>query len=143
MDGLMPKRRSDKGTSRVLSDTAVAEIIKLKEQFPRINAALIYTKLITEGFIKKCEVSLSSVQRYIKKNDLRSARNPNLCQMSYTCLSTISVTEFYHQLFIQLGLEPSGRKTEMFNAIQDRVRYLIKEKRKTTLIASVILYCCW
>ena len=61
--------------------------------------------------------------------------NPNLYQMSYTCLSTISVLEFYRQLCIQLGLEPCGRKTEMFKAIQDRVRYLIKEKNKTVLIA--------
>lgn len=60
--------------------------------------------------------------------------NPNLCQMSYTCLSTISVTEFYRQLCIQLGLEAKGRKTEMFKAIQDRVRYLIKEKHKTLLV---------
>lgn len=61
--------------------------------------------------------------------------NPNLCQMSYTCLSTISVTEFYRQLCTQLGLEPCGRKTEMFKAIQDRVSYLIKEKHKTILVA--------
>lgn len=61
--------------------------------------------------------------------------NPNLCEMSYTCLSTISVTEFYRQLCIQLGLEAKGRKTEMFKAIQDRVRYLIKEKHKTIIIA--------
>jgi len=61
--------------------------------------------------------------------------NPNLCQMSYTCLSTISVTEFYRQLCMQLGLEPCGRKTEMFKAIQDRVRNLIKEKHKTIIVA--------
>lgn len=61
--------------------------------------------------------------------------NPNICQMSYTCLSTISVTEFYRQLCSELGLEPTSRKTEMFKAIQERVRYLIKEKRKTILIA--------
>jgi len=61
--------------------------------------------------------------------------NPNLCEMSYTCLSTISVGEFYRQLCSQLGLDPSGRKTDMFRAIQDRVRYLIKEKHKTILIA--------
>lgn len=61
--------------------------------------------------------------------------NPNLFQMSYTCLSTISVMEFYRQLCMQLGLETCSRKTEMFKAIQDRVRYLIKEKRKTVIIA--------
>jgi len=62
--------------------------------------------------------------------------NPNLCQMSYTCLSTISVTEFYRQLCTQLGLEQSGRKTDMFKSIQDRVRYLIKDKHKTIIIAA-------
>jgi type II secretory pathway predicted ATPase ExeA len=61
--------------------------------------------------------------------------NTNLCQMSYTCLSTISVIEFYRQLCMQLGLEAHGRKTEMFKAIQDRVRYLIEEKHKTVLFA--------
>jgi general secretion pathway protein A len=61
--------------------------------------------------------------------------NPNLYEMSYTCLSTINVTEFYRQVCRQLGLEPCGRKTEMFKAIQDRVHYLIKEKHKTILLA--------
>ena len=61
--------------------------------------------------------------------------NPNLYQMAYTCLSTISVTEFYRQLCTQLGLDPAGKKTEMFKSIQDRVHYLMKEKHKTILVA--------
>ena len=73
MDGLMPKSRSDSGTSRALTDTAIAEIFRLKQEFPRINATLIYTKLIADGFIKKSEVSVSAVQRFIKKNDLKKA----------------------------------------------------------------------
>jgi|LGVE01.1.fsa_nt_gb transposase InsO family protein len=77
MDGLLPKNRSDKGIPRVLSQQAIDEIMRLREQFTRINATLIYTKLIQDGFIKKSEVSLSSVQRFIKHNLLRSATNPN------------------------------------------------------------------
>ena len=77
MDGLMPTLRSDSGATRVLNDSAIAEIYRLKETFPRINATLIYNKLIEDGFINQCEVSLSSVQRFIKHNDLRSAVNPN------------------------------------------------------------------
>jgi len=53
MDGLMPKPRSDAGVSRVLPDAAIAEIFRLKQQFPRINATLIYSKLIADGFIKQ------------------------------------------------------------------------------------------
>jgi transposase InsO family protein len=77
MDGLMPRQRSDSGTTRALSEAAISEIYKLKEKFPRINATLIYHKLIEDGFINQSEVSVSSVQRFIKHNDLRSAINPN------------------------------------------------------------------
>ncbi len=61
--------------------------------------------------------------------------NPNLAELSYVCLSTVSINEFYRQLCLLLGLEPSSRKADMFKAIQERVRYLLKEKRKTILIA--------
>lgn len=77
MDGLLPKRRSDSGVPRVLSQQVIDEILRLREQFTKINATLIYTKLVEDGFIKQSEVSLSSVQRFVKHNDLRSARNPN------------------------------------------------------------------
>jgi putative transposase len=77
MDGLMPRQRSDTGHTRVLGENAIAEIYQLKEKFPRINATLIYNKLIEDGFINQHEVSLSSVQRFIKHNDLKSAVNQN------------------------------------------------------------------
>ena len=77
MDGLMPRERSDSGQPRVLDETAINEIQRLKEIFPRINATLIYTKLIEDGFINQHQVSLSSIQRFIKHNNLKSAVNPN------------------------------------------------------------------
>ena len=77
MDGLMSKERSDTGIPRALNDSAISEIYRLKEKFPRINATLIYNKLIEDGFINQSKVSVSSVQRFIKHNDLRSAINPN------------------------------------------------------------------
>lgn len=61
--------------------------------------------------------------------------NPNIAELSYICLSTVSINEFYRQLCMQLGLEPASRKADMFRAIQERVRYLLKEKRKTVMIA--------
>lgn len=44
MDGLMPKPRCDIGVPRVLTNEAIDEIYRLIQQFPRINATLIYTK---------------------------------------------------------------------------------------------------
>ncbi len=77
MDGLLPRLRSDSGKSRVLNESAISEVYRLKEKFPRINATLIYNKLIEDGFINQSQVSISTVQRFIKHNDLKSAINPN------------------------------------------------------------------
>jgi transposase InsO family protein len=77
MDGLLPRPRSDSGKSRVINEPAISEIYRLKEKFPRINATLIYNKLIEDGFINQSQVSVSTVQRFIKHNDLKSAANPN------------------------------------------------------------------
>jgi transposase InsO family protein len=76
-DGLMPKSRSDKGSTRVLTDTAIERIFRLKEDFPRLNATQIHAKLIGEGLIP-ATVNVCAVQRFIKRNDLKGARNPNL-----------------------------------------------------------------
>lgn len=77
IDALMPKTRSDKGTTRVLPDTAIEEIYRLKQEFPRLNATQIYGSLVQSGFIPST-VNVCAVQRFIRRNDLKSARNPNL-----------------------------------------------------------------
>lgn len=76
-DALMPHTRSDKGTTRTLSDAAIEEIYKVKEKFPRLNATQIYNHLVENGFLSP-KVNVSAVQRFIKRNDLKSARNPNV-----------------------------------------------------------------
>jgi general secretion pathway protein A len=61
--------------------------------------------------------------------------NPNLYQLSYICLSTVSVTEFYHQFSHELGLDFGPKKASMFRNIQERLMHLLKEKRKTFILA--------
>lgn len=75
-DALIPKDRSDAGKSRKLDDDAIAAIVRIREKYPRINATEIYGKMIREGIITRSEVSLSTVQRYIKKHGLTGAQNP-------------------------------------------------------------------
>lgn len=77
LDALMPNVRSDKGISRVLNDDAIQEIYRLKQDFPRMNATQIYESLIRNSFIP-ATVSVDSIQRFIRHNDLKSARDPNL-----------------------------------------------------------------
>lgn len=77
LDALMPSARSDKGVSRALNDEAISEIYRLKKDFPRMNATQIYEFLIRNSFIQ-ATVSVDSVQRFIRHNDLKSAKDPNL-----------------------------------------------------------------
>ena len=76
-DILLPSVRNDKGRSRVLNDEAIEKIYSLKEEFPRINATQIYHKLISEGLIDE-SVNVCTIQRFIKNNDLKCGRNPNI-----------------------------------------------------------------
>ena len=61
--------------------------------------------------------------------------NPNLYQVVYTCLSTVSILEFYRQFSNALGLESVSRKSQMFKNIQEHLIHLIKDKRKTIIFA--------
>ena len=61
--------------------------------------------------------------------------NPNLFRLAYICLSTVSVSEFYHQFSFELGLDYSSKKSVMFRNIQERLFYLLKEKRRTFILA--------
>ena len=77
LDALMPNTRCDKGLSRALNEEAIAEIYRIKLEHPRMNATQIYEHLVRESFIP-ANVSVDSVQRFIRRNDLKSARDPNL-----------------------------------------------------------------
>ena len=77
LDALLPGTRSDNGIPRALNADAIAEIYRIKEAHPRLNATQIYTHLVRESFIP-ATVSVDSVQRFIRHNDLKSARDPNL-----------------------------------------------------------------
>lgn len=129
MDGLMPKKRSDKGASRVLNDTAITEIFRLKQQFPRINATLIYTKLISDGFIKQSDVSVSAIQRFVKKNNLKSARNPNIKDrkaFEEEFPGNMYQADTCHSVYItENGIK---RKTYLIHIVDDHSRMIVGAK---------------
>ena len=66
LEQLMPRTRSDKGNSRALNDEAIAEIYRVKELFPKMNATQIYQHLVRNSFLS-ASVSVDSVQRFIRK----------------------------------------------------------------------------
>lgn len=60
--------------------------------------------------------------------------NPSLYKVIYTSLSTVTVNDFYRNLSVSLGAQPSYRKTENFYAIQNEITRLSLEKKKTPVI---------
>ena len=66
------KTRNDKNTSRKLSNETIERIQTLREEFPRITGTAIYKKLIEEGYINQKDISLSTILRYIKSNNLKA-----------------------------------------------------------------------
>ena len=70
-DALVPRERTDFGSSRSLTIEAHNRIFELKSQFPHITGKAIYKKLIEEGIINVKDASISSVYRFLKSNELK------------------------------------------------------------------------
>lgn len=60
--------------------------------------------------------------------------NPSLYKVVYSCLSALTVSDFYRSLVEALGGQPSFRKPDNFRFIQEEVSRLCLEKKKTPVI---------
>lgn len=76
--GLESKTRSDNKTSRRLNNETIEKIHKLREEFPKITGTAIYKNLIKENYINEKDVSLSTILRYIKKNNIKANQTCNV-----------------------------------------------------------------
>ena len=75
IETLMPKMRSDKGDTRAMDERAVRELLRVKEEHPKLNATQIHIYLARNGFIP-AGVSVSTVQRFIKKKRAQRRGGP-------------------------------------------------------------------
>ncbi len=66
-DALIPKSRSDCGTSRKIDDELQEQIRHLKRTYPRLSAAAIYRQLQDNGSISSGQISESTVLRFINE----------------------------------------------------------------------------
>ena len=78
ISALQSKTRSDKNTSRILTYETINRIQELREQFPHITGTSIYNKLIEENYIHMSDISLSTILRYLKNNNLKANQVCNL-----------------------------------------------------------------
>lgn len=75
---LQKKIRNDKNNSRKLNNETIEKIISLREQFPTITGTAIYKKLIEDNYINKNEISLTTLLRFLKHNNLKAGQISNI-----------------------------------------------------------------
>jgi putative transposase len=66
IDGLIRSYRNDKGKSRKISDKLGEKIAEYRKAKPKLSVAMLYEKLISEGFIDPLNVSRPTLYRYIE-----------------------------------------------------------------------------
>lgn len=71
LEGIQTNIRLDLGVSRSLNDGSKERIKELINEFPKITGVMIREKLIKEGIITESDVSVDTIQRYIRNNELR------------------------------------------------------------------------
>ena len=62
------------------------------------------------------------------------ALNPNLYKVVYIPLCTVNILEFYRQLCVLLGGEPSHKKAQLFASIQSSIRDSVQNQKKIPVI---------
>lgn len=71
IEGLYPLTRNDKGKSRSLCEEARQYVLDAKNFYPKRSANSIYHELVAKGIISPDDVSISTVQRFIKSHGLK------------------------------------------------------------------------
>ena len=69
-EGLMPKGRSDLGTSRRIDADLAADIWAMRAESPRISAKMAHERLVEEGYVAAGELSVATVQRWFRNNPM-------------------------------------------------------------------------
>lgn len=121
IDGLYPKHRSDKGSSRKLKSEIKEIVLSLKKEKPKRTAISIYQEIIVRNIVKPSDISLSTIQRYLKNNvntksetikDRRAFEfeNPNDCWQSDISVGPyLTINGKKHKTYIIAFLDDASR----------------------------------
>ncbi len=118
--GLVPKNRSDKHQSRVLSESMQVHIRDILSEYPTLSAMGIYRKLaqLQAGELPFAE---SAVRRYIKTNKLRNPELKLKSRKKFECptANQLWMVDFMHGVHIPDTQDHNRRKKTYLCAIMD------------------------
>jgi transposase InsO family protein len=121
-DGLLPQSRSDEGVSRRLDQDLQAQIRFLKSEHPRMPAAEIHRKLISNGSLSVGQVSDSTIERFVRQlkkeegfsdnKDMRRYERPHINEVWYgdTCYGPyLSLPDGKHRVYFIALIDDASR----------------------------------
>ena len=104
-NALLPQGRNDEGISRKLEADLQEMIRYLKKNHPRMTAAEIHRKLLADGSIHIGQVSLSTVERFVRMirseegmttdKDMRRYERPHINEVWYGDYSDVPVIPIF------------------------------------------------
>lgn len=124
-DALIPQRRRDTGRHRKLDDDITMQIIYLKKEYPRIPATLIYQKLIDNGTIRKGEISLSTINRFINQVKLENNYTDNKDMKRYERAHINEVWCGDSSVGPYIKINGKKKRTYIIALIDDASRYIV------------------
>jgi len=124
-EGLLPKKRSDAGIPRSFSKKAMEKIHQIKEKFPHITTKMVYKKLIKQGTIKKSEVSLSSVYRYIRDHNLKRSQTNKMERKAFEMENVNDCWQADTSHLLRLKTNGKSKKTYLVSIIDDKSRLCV------------------
>lgn len=124
-DGLKPKTRADKGTSRIVDDY-LAQVIQQKyQQFPSLNVALLYRMLVDEGYIQHGVPCEATVRKYIQQHQLKPQSDPPQPRKKFEKphVNDLWLSDFMHGQ--RFSIDHKRRKLFLCGVIDDYSRVLV------------------
>jgi transposase InsO family protein len=92
-DGLVPRRRADKGAFRKCPDNLKDEVVNILKDKPRVSSIIIYETLITNNVIQRTNVSLRTISRLMNVIKAEKKQSPT---KEYRRYEVSSINEVWH-----------------------------------------------
>ena len=140
LDGLLPKRRSDAGRSRVISEGLSNHICELLARYPSLPVNRLREQLVASGHIVSRRISESTLRRHIKRAGLRPQLKPAPKARKHfekPHANDLWVMDFMHGPKVPLGRR--RRKTYLAAAIDDHSRFLTLARFYTRENSAVVV----
>ncbi len=125
IDGLKPKVRTDKGTSRIV-DEHLTDIIKQKfEEFPYLKVSGLYRMLTEEGCIINGMPCENTVRKFVQNNKLKPQAAPPQPRKKFEKphINDLWLSDFMHGRYF--SIDGTKRKLFLCGIIDDHSRLIV------------------